>query len=65
MDVQKTKSEGACSRGGEQSRVWMLQRSPGREGSRRIRLVPLEEGPSGLGFGSVLGAEAAKGGNGG
>lgn len=49
----------------ESSQSVDAQRSPGREGSRRTRLVPLEEGPSGLGFGSVLGAEAAKGGNGG
>lgn len=42
-----------------------LQRSPGREGLRRTHLVQLEEGPSGLGFGSMLGAEAAKGSNGG
>lgn len=33
----------------------MLQRSPGREGSQKDLFgCPLEEGPSGLGFGSVL-----------
>lgn len=42
-----------------------LQTSPGREGSRRTHLVQLEEGPSGLGFGSMLWAETAKGSNGG
>lgn len=37
-----------------------LQRSPGREDSRRIRLAQLEEGPSGLCCSHVPGAEAAK-----